>query len=75
VGLPISSHRSAGGPAVVTLKRWLRRLLHPLPQTQSDVNAATARVVMFLLRQLAEQARAIERLEAELAESRRERQP
>jgi len=31
--------------------------------------------VTFLLRQLAEQARAIERLEAELAELRRERQP
>jgi hypothetical protein len=75
VHLPISSHRSGSGPAVVALKRWLRRLLHPLPQAQSEVNAATARVLHFLLLQLAEQGRAIERFEAELAESRRERQP
>ncbi len=72
VHLPISSHRGAAGPAVVALKRVLRRLLHPLPEAQSSVNAANARVLTFLLRQLAEQARAIERLEAELAELRAE---
>jgi len=71
VHLPISSHRSGSGPAVVAVKRWLRRLAHPLPQAQSEVNAATARVLHFLLLQLAEQARAIERLEAELHAERR----
>jgi hypothetical protein len=71
VHLPISSHRSAAGPAVVKLKRWLRRLLHPLPEAQSEVNAATARVLHFLLLQLAQQGRAIERLEAELRAERR----
>jgi hypothetical protein len=72
VHLPISSHRSGSGPAVVALKRWLRRLLHPLPQAQSEVNAATARVLHFLLLQLAEQGRAIELLEAELRAERRQ---
>ena len=74
VHLPISSHRAGTGPALVALKRTLRRLLHPLPEAQSGVNAANARVVTFLLRQLAAQARAIEALETELAELRAERQ-
>jgi len=72
VHLPISSHRAGSGPALVAVKRWLRRLLHPLPQAQSDVNAATARILHFLLLQLVEQARAIERLEAELRVERRQ---
>lgn len=76
VHLPIASHRGAGaGQAVVALKRALRRLAHPLPAVQSDVNAATAATVSFLLEQLAAQARAIERLEAELAALRREQRP
>jgi hypothetical protein len=75
VRLPISSHRQRSGPAVVALKRTLRRLLHPLPETQSSVNAANARVATFLLGQLAAQARAIEQLESELAELRAQRQP
>lgn len=70
--LPISSERPGAGPAVVLIKRWLQRLLHPLPQTQGAVNAASARTLRFLLRQLAAQARAIERLETELAELRAE---
>lgn len=75
VSLPISSHRALSGSALVALKRALRRLLHPLPEAQSRANAANARVATLLLHQLAEQARAIERLEAELAELRAERRP
>jgi len=44
----------------------------PAAQAQSDVNAATARILHFLLLQLVEQARAIERLEAELRVERRQ---
>src|SRR5579862_2867835 len=70
--VPISSHRRLAGRPVVALKRAVRRLLYPLIDVQSGVNAATARVVAFLLEQTAAQALAIEELERQLAELRAE---
>src|SRR5579863_4002429 len=46
---PLASHRGLLGRPVIALKRTLRRLLYPLLDIQSDVNAANARVVTFLL--------------------------
>ncbi len=66
--LPITSRRQLIGPAVVRVKRGLQTLLHPLPEAQSTWNGANARVVTFLLRQLAAQARAIESLEQQVSE-------
>jgi hypothetical protein len=74
-GAPTVSHRGVLGPPVVASKRILRRLLHPLIDIQSDVNAANARVVAFLLAQLAVQAGCIEELRREVAELRAERGP
>jgi hypothetical protein len=58
---------------VVPLKRTVRRLLFPVLDVQTSVNGANARVVTFLLRQLAAQARSIEELERQVAELRAER--
>jgi hypothetical protein len=66
--LPIESHRRLTGPMVVATKRALLRLLHPLPEVQTTWNAANARVVTLLLRQVAAQARSIELLEQQVAE-------
>jgi hypothetical protein len=66
--LPIISRRRLVGPLVVRAKRALRAGLHPLPEAQSVWNGANARVVTFLLRQLAAQARAVESLEQQVAE-------
>jgi len=71
---PIASHRGPAGPPVVAVKRMLRRLLHPLPEQQSGVNAANARVVAYLLEQLVAQAEAIDELAAEIAELRAQRE-
>jgi hypothetical protein len=71
--VPVVSHRRLGGRVVVPLKRTIRRLLFPLLDIQTGVNAANARVVTFLLRQLSAQARSIEELEQQLAELRAER--
>jgi len=49
-------------------KRVLRRMLFPVLETQSSWNGANARVVTFMLRQLAAQARTIESLEQQLDE-------
>lgn len=68
----IASHRRLGGRVVVALKRVVRRLLFPLLDIQTGVNAANARVVTFLLQQLAAQASSIEELEQQLAELRAE---
>ena len=68
----IASHRRLGGRVVVALKRVVRRLLFPLLDVQSGVNAANARAVTFLLQQLAAQASSIEELEQQLAELRAE---
>src|SRR5882762_2548754 len=57
--LPIESDRRLTGRLVVRIKHTLRRMLYPLPETQSTWNAANARVVTFMLRQLAAQARSI----------------
>jgi hypothetical protein len=72
---PLASHRGLLGRPVVALKRTLRRLLHPLLDIQSDLNAADARVVAYLLEQLAAQAEAIDELAREVAELRAEREP
>jgi hypothetical protein len=66
--LPIPSRRRLTRPVVVRLRRMLRQGLYPLPEAQSVWNGANARVVSFLLRQLAAQARAIESLEQQVAE-------
>jgi hypothetical protein len=65
--LRIESKRALMGPAIVRLKRAIQRSLHPLQESQSVWNGANARVVTFLLRQLSAQARAIEKLEDEVA--------
>jgi hypothetical protein len=72
--VPIASHRALAGRAVVAAKRATRRLLYPLLDVQSGVNAANARVVTFLLRQLAAQAERIDELQREVAELRAERE-
>ena len=68
--VPITSQRRPGGRVVVALRRSARRLLFPLLDVQSSVNAANARVVSFLLGELEAQARRIEELENRLAEHR-----
>ena len=70
---PLASHRGLLGRPVLALKRTLRRLLYPLLDIQSDLNAADARVVAYLLEQLAAQAEAIDELAREVAELRMER--
>jgi len=71
--VPLDSHRRHGGRVVIALKRSIRRLLFPLLDVQTSVNGANARVVTYLLRQLAAQGRSIEELEHEVAELRSER--
>lgn len=71
--VPIHSHRRVAGPPIVALKRLLRRLLLPVLAAQSGVNGANARSVMFLLRQLAAQERAIEQLQRDVAQLQAER--
>jgi hypothetical protein len=66
--LPIESHRRLSGKLTVRAKRMLRRMLYPTLETQSSWNAANARVVTFMLRQLAAQARSIESLEQQVDE-------
>lgn len=65
---PITSTRRVTGPFIVRFKRRLQRLLHPLPEAQSTWNGANARVMTFMLHQLAEQAQAIESLEQQVSE-------
>jgi hypothetical protein len=69
---PIESDRRLIGPLMVRFKRTLLRLLHPLPEVQSNWNAANARMVTFLLLQVTAQARSIESLERQVAELYRE---
>jgi hypothetical protein len=72
--LPIPApRRRATRPLVVWLRRGLRRGLYPLPEAQSVWNGANARVISFLMRQLAAQARAIESLEQQVSELHDER--
>ncbi len=66
--IPIISRRRAIGPLIVRVKRALWQLLYPLPEAQSTWNGADARVLTFMMRQLAVQARAIESLEDHVAE-------
>lgn len=66
--LPMPSRRRWARPLVVRFRRILRQGLYPLPEAQSVWNGANARVVTFLLRQLAAQARAIESLEQQVSE-------
>ncbi len=65
--LPITARRGWTRPLVVRLRRALRQGLYPLPEAQSVWNGANARVVTFMLRQLAAQARAIESLEQQVS--------
>jgi hypothetical protein len=66
--LPNVSHRRLLGPFIVWTRRVLRQGLYPLPEAQSVWNGANARVMTFLLRQLAAQARTVEALERQLSE-------
>lgn len=66
--LPIESHRRLTGPVVASIKRMLVRLLYPLPEVQTTWNAANARVVTLLLRQVASQARRIDMLEHQVSD-------
>jgi hypothetical protein len=66
--LPMASRRRLTAPLVVGFKRTLWRLLYPLPEAQSVWNGANARVMTFLLRQLAAQERTIESLERQVSE-------
>lgn len=65
--LPFPARRRLTRPLVVWFRRSMRRGLYPLPDAQSTWNGANARVVSFLLRQLAAQARAIESLEQQVS--------
>jgi hypothetical protein len=65
---PITSARRIAGPLIVHFKRRLQRLIHPLPEAQSTWNGANARVMTFMLHQMAEQAQAIESLEQQLSD-------
>jgi hypothetical protein len=73
--LSIESNRRVTGILTVGVRRTLQRLLHPLPEVQTSVNAANARVTTFLLRQLAAQARSIESLERQVEEIQKELHP
>ncbi len=66
--VPIASHRPLARRAVVTVKRTARRLLFPILDVQSGMNAANARVVTFLLEHVAAQARCIEELQRQVKE-------
>jgi hypothetical protein len=66
--LPNVSRRRFLGPLVVRVRRALRQGIYPLPEAQSVWNGANARVMTFLLRQLAAQARTVESLERQLSE-------
>jgi hypothetical protein len=66
--LPVVSNRRLVGPIVVRVKRALLRGLQPLTQSQSVWNGANARVVTFLVGQLATQERALESLERQVYE-------
>jgi hypothetical protein len=68
--LPFPARRRLTRPLVVRLRRTLRQGLFPLPEAQSVWNGANARIVSFLLRQLAGQARAIESLEQQVSQLR-----
>lgn len=70
--LSIESNRRVAGPVTVRIKRTLQRMLHPLPEVQTTLNAANARVTTFLLRQMVAQARSIESLEQQVEELREE---
>lgn len=63
-----ASRRRLVGPLIYRTRRALRRGLEPLLEAQSVWNGANARVITFLLRQLAAQARTVESLERQLAE-------
>ncbi len=66
--VPVTSPRRT----VASAKRAVRRLLSPLLEVQTSLNAANARVVSYLLRQSAWQAHALEDLEGQLADTRAE---
>ena len=71
-GLAIESpHRITGQP-IVRAKQAIQRALHPLPARQTDFNLAANRLISHLLAVTGRQARAIERLQAEVDELTRE---
>jgi hypothetical protein len=61
--LAIPAPAGRRGEAVVRARRTIQRLLHPLPQRQSEYNVAVNRIVSHLLEVVHEQALAIEQLD------------
>jgi hypothetical protein len=68
--VPLATPRRLGRRTGAALRRNVRRLLFPLLEAQTSLNAANARVVTFLLRHLAAQSRSVAELERKLAELR-----
>lgn len=66
--LPLTARPGPFRPLVLRLRLLLRRGLYPLPESQSVWNGANARIVSFLVKQLAAHARALESLEQRVAE-------
>jgi hypothetical protein len=68
--VPITARPRFGARAVIALKRSTRRLMFPLLDVQTSVNGANARVVSFLLAELAAQEQRVEELERQVRELR-----
>jgi hypothetical protein len=65
--LPVVAAPGRARPLVLRLRRFARRAIYPVPEAQATWNGAAARVISFLLHQLAAQARAVESLERQVA--------
>jgi hypothetical protein len=61
--LEIHSPRPHAGKAIIRGRQLVQRLLHPLPQRQSEYNLAVNRIVSHLLRVTHRQALALERID------------
>jgi hypothetical protein len=71
-GLAIHSPKRIAGRPIVRAKNLMQRAIHPLPARQTEFNLAANRIVSHLLDVTGRQARAIERLQAEVDELTRE---
>ncbi len=71
-GLAIDSPKRVVGRPVVRAKTLVQRAIHPLPARQTEFNLAANRLISHLLGVTGRQARAIERLQAEVDELTRE---
>jgi hypothetical protein len=71
-GLSIHSPKRLAGRPIVKAKSLIQRAIHPLPARQTDFNLAANRLISHLISVTGRQARAIERLQAEVDELTRE---